>query len=575
MARFDPKTYAKNVLRSAGYITVESIKGVNPTLTSYITETASSAKEMYDFAKDFKRNIRSKLDETDGKLTREFDKQKKNILDDIRTGKFYNPEREKAALNEYMKKEGFSFDDLDFDIDEDFGEDSSESSSGETKAINSLSMTQQKLTAASTDEIVRASKANTKLSIKTTNRMFGMVNNSLAVINTSILNLHQDLAKPINTHIINSGNFYQAATTEMAMQTKYLENINRILTERYETKKKGFNNTGYKTSAWEDVFGNGLPNLKKWGSHAKTKFMNSTALGAFSDLLSPEMLDMIFESGAISSPIAQLAVFGLTNKLQSSKFGRSLNRTEDILRGGFTQLAGAISTRARNVSKNRRTDIYGKGGGILSAILDALDITPKANKKIDHSKYNRGPVDWDGESKKALTEVIPTQLAMIISQLGGTPKVFNYKTGRWETVKQVTKQFKEERRKAIASENYRLKDTITRDFIDEYNAGLATGESMMTYRSKGTLDLSRDFDRVMEYFTLNNIDSFANAGTVLNDLAQKGIISKRSAEQLKKSFNKHAGSFSSAVYNSRVGNNKFMASAGQGTFGMIQFCIRS
>ena len=569
MARFDPKTYAKNVLRSAGYITVESIKGVNPTLTSYITETASSAKEMYDFAKDFKRNIRNKLDETDGRITKEFDKQRRNILDDIRTGKFYNPEREKAALNEYMKKEGFSFDDLDFDIDEDFGEDSSESSSGETKAINSLSMTQQKLTAASTDEIVRAGRANTKLSIKTTNKMFGIVNNSLAVINTSILNLHQDLAKPINAHIINSGNFYQAATQEMAMQTKYLENINRILTERYETKKKGFTNSGYKTSAWEDVFGNGLPNLKNWGKHAKTKFMNSTTLGAFGDLFSSDMLNMLLESGAISSPIAQLAVFGITNKLQSSKFGKSLNRTEDILRGGFTQLAGAISARARNASKNRKGGIYGGSGGILNSILEALDIVPKANKKIDHSRYNKGPIDWDGESKKALTEVIPTQLAMIIAQLGGTPKTFNYKTGRWETVSQTVKQFKEERRKAIASENYRFKDTITRDFIDEYNSKLSTGESMMTYRSKGTLTLSKDFDRVMEYFTLNNIDSFSDASRVLDDLARKGIINKKSADQLKRSFNKHAGAFSSSIYNSRVGNNKFMANAGQGNFGMI------
>lgn len=569
MARFDPKTYAKNVLRSAGYITVESIKGVNPTLTSYITETASSAKEMYDFAKDFKRNFKNKSSEAGNEFTKEFEKHKKNILDDIRTGKFYNPEREKATLDEYMKKEGFSFDDLDFDVDEDFGEDSSESSSGETKAINSLSMTQQKLTAASTDEIVRAGRINTKLSIKTTNKMFGMVNNSLAVINTSILNLHQDLAKPINAHIINSGNFYQAATTEMAMQTKYLENINRILTERYETKKKGFANTGYKTSAWEDVFGGGLPNFKKWGSHAKTKFMNSSGLGFITDLLSPDMTSMMSDSGALSSPIAQLAIFALTSKLQSSKFGKSLDRTENILKGGFTQLAAAISSGAKNTFRNKKTDIYGKNSSILTTILEALDITPKANKKIDHSKYNRGPIDWDGESKKALTEVIPTQLAMIISQLGGTPKVFNYKTGRWETVKQATKEFKKERREAIASENYRFKDTITKDFIDEYNAGLATGESMMTYRSKGTLALSRDFDRVMEYFTLNNIDSFANAGTVLNDLAQKGIISKRSAEQLKRSFNKHAGSFSSAVYNSRIGNNKFMASAGQGTFGMI------
>ena len=63
MARFDPKSYAKNVLRSAGYITAESIKGVNPTLTSYITETASSAREMYDFAKDFKRKSKEKIDE--------------------------------------------------------------------------------------------------------------------------------------------------------------------------------------------------------------------------------------------------------------------------------------------------------------------------------------------------------------------------------------------------------------------------------------------------------------------------------------------------------------------------------
>ena len=287
---------------------------------------------MYDFAKDFKRNIRNKLDETDGRITKEFDKQRRNILDDIRTGKFYNPEREKAALNEYMKKEGFSFDDLDFDIDEDFGEDSSESSSGETKAINSLSMTQQKLTAASTDEIVRAGRANTKLSIKTTNKMFGIVNNSLAVINTSILNLHQDLAKPINAHIINSGNFYQAATQEMAMQTKYLENINRILTERYETKKKGFTNSGYKTSAWEDVFGNGLPNLKNWGKHAKTKFMNSTTLGAFGDLFSSDMLNMLLESGAISSPIAQLAVFGILSLVEFKRFHEDYVEFQDFIK---------------------------------------------------------------------------------------------------------------------------------------------------------------------------------------------------------------------------------------------------
>ena len=565
MARFDPKSYAKNVLRSAGYITAQSIKGVNPTITSYITETASSAREMYDFAKDFRRRSKEKIDENGNVFLKEFNTQKKNILDDIRTGKFYNPEREKAALDEYMKKEGFSFDDLDFDIDEDFGEDT-ESSSAESKAINSLSITQQKLTAASTDEIVRSYKANTRLSIKSSNRMLGLVNTSLSVINTSILNLHQDIATPLNTHIINSGNFYQAATSELAMQTKYLENINKILTERYETRKAGFGNkSSYKATAWEDIFSGGLPNLKKWGQYAKTNFMNSSSLGFMTDLLSPDMLAMISESGGLSSPIALIASMAITDRLQNSKFGKSLNRTENIFKGGFAKLVGNIAARNRFNKNNIKYDKYGKarGGTLLNSILSAFDIAPKANKKIDISKYYRGPLDWDGESKKALTEVIPQQLAMIISQLGGIPKVFNYKTGRWETPKNMTKNFREGRSKSIANENSSFRDTITREFIDNYNSKLSAGQAEMSYRSKGTLDLSRDFDKVMEYFTVNNIDSSnTDIDRELLLLVRKKMITKKSGEELRKAFKKHAGQLNSSVYGSKIAHNKFMADAG-------------
>ena len=565
MARFDPKSYAKNVLRSAGYITAQSIKGVNPTITSYITETASSAREMYDFAKDFRRRSKEKIDENGNVFLKEFNTQKKNILDDIRTGKFYNPEREKAALDEYMKKEGFSFDDLDFDVDEDFGEDT-ESSSAESKAINSLSITQQKLTAASTDEIVRSYKANTRLSIKSSNRMLGLVNTSLSVINTSILNLHQDIATPLNTHIINSGNFYQAATSELAMQTKYLENINKILIERYETRKAGFGNkSSYKATAWEDIFSGGLPNLKKWGQYAKTNFMNSSSLGFMTDLLSPDMLAMISESGGLSSPIALIASMAITDRLQNSKFGKSLNRTENIFKGGFAKLVGNIAAR-NNINRRSITyDKYGKarGGTLLNSILSAFDIAPKANKKIDISKYHRGPLDWDGESKKALTEVIPQQLAMIISQLGGIPKVFNYKTGRWETPKNMTKNFREGRSKSIANENASFRDTITREFIDNYNSKLSAGQAEMSYRSKGTLDLSRDFDKVMEYFTINNIDSSnTDIDRELLLLVRKKIITKKSGEELRKAFKKHAGQLNSSVYSSKIAHNKFMADAG-------------
>lgn len=576
MARFDPKSYAKNVLRSAGYITVESVKGVNPTLTSYLTETASASKEMYDFVKDFRRKSKDKMNEAGSGLFKEVDKHKKNILDDIRTGKFYNPEREKKALDEYMKKEGFSFDDIDFDVDENFGEDE-DSSSVESTAINNLSKTQQKLTAASTDEIVRSGKANARMTIKSTNRAFGMVNNSLAVINTSILNLHQDLAKPLNTHIINSSNFYQTATSELATQTKYLENINRILTERYETRKKGFGNiSNYKGSAWEDVFSGGLPNFRKWGQHAKSNFMNSSSLGFVADLLSPEMLEMLSGSGAFSSPVAQLAVMGLTSKLQSSKFGKSLNRTEDILKGGFAHMAARISSRVKGRSGFANKNKYGETKiPFLDTILSAFDIMPKANNKIDHSKYHRGPIDWDGESKKALTEVIPQLLSIIANGVNPSwePKVFNYKTGRFETNRQAVAGFKKGRSNAIAAETSRFKDDITRNYIDSYNARLKTGQAEMNYNSKGAVALGKDFDRVMQELAISRVNpaelSDQDINMILSKMAREGKISKSSATTLRRSFKNDRARLTTNILNGRTANNRFMADAAQGTFGQI------
>jgi hypothetical protein len=125
MAKFNPVQYSKNVLRSAGYIGVETIKGVNPNLTGLITETASVSKSMYSVTKDFIRNPKMAIREYIGEdAAQAASEVKHNILDDIRTGKFYNAERSNAETNKIIGEElGFNFDDLDLDVDEDYGED--------------------------------------------------------------------------------------------------------------------------------------------------------------------------------------------------------------------------------------------------------------------------------------------------------------------------------------------------------------------------------------------------------------------------------------------------------------------
>ena len=135
-----PIAYAKNVVKSAKYIAVETAKGVNPTLTSYIADNASAAKDMYNAVKDYKGTIRKKLEDSIGsKNTDQLGQIKKDIFSDLKSGKFYNPEREAESMNKLAESWGmtsFDFDmDDDFDLDSDDTDSSTESSS---KTYNSF-----------------------------------------------------------------------------------------------------------------------------------------------------------------------------------------------------------------------------------------------------------------------------------------------------------------------------------------------------------------------------------------------------------------------------------------------------
>ena len=63
MAKFNAASYAKNVAKSSGYISVNILKGLNPTMTNFITSNASSIKEMYENVKEFKHTAIEKIQE--------------------------------------------------------------------------------------------------------------------------------------------------------------------------------------------------------------------------------------------------------------------------------------------------------------------------------------------------------------------------------------------------------------------------------------------------------------------------------------------------------------------------------
>lgn len=572
-----PIAYAKNVVKSAKYIAVETAKGVNPTLTSYIADNASAAKDMYNAVKDYKGTIRKKLENSIGsKNTDQLGQIKKDIFSDLKSGKFYNPEREAESMNKLAESWGMTS--FDFDMDDDFDLDSDDNTSSSTTSSsktyndldavtgaihglgNQISYHQLITGEGIAGKIGGANIKNTRAMMTNNNRLAGMLNNSLSVINTSILDLHKDLVEPLNGHIQNSTSFYQTATSELAKQTSYLETITKLLTDRFApvATSKG---SGIKETPWEAVMGGDLPNLGNWIKHAKNKAMEDSGMDSLAAIMNPEMLETLLGAG-MHSPIALAITMALTSKIQNGPTGKALDRTVNIFRDGMMKVAGQIHKASKN-------------DGILGTIASFFDITPHFNPKMNFGNYNKGRVDWTGKDSKALRDVIPTYLANIEALLSGREaKVFNYETGRFTSASKGFNEFKKSRQANIGNASKGMKEELLQEFIDEDKEKYKNDENHIAYtrESRAVRNLSDDYDKMMSLITLNHIDpsKFDSAQSMLtllrqrgwiNDDPTKGFISNKNARTIARLIFKKksgVGKMNNAIYSGQIANARFV-----------------
>lgn len=580
----DPKTYAKNVLKSAGYITTKSIKGVNPQLTEFITDNASAAKDMYHQVKDYKSSIRNKVNSILGETGYEDLKQvKKNAIDDLRTGKFYNPEREEKDKDELFKSMGlsFDFDDMDFDVDEDEGKEVAQDVTTNTTVANLLgkvASTQKTSAAKSATTIVKGAKTNTAAMIAHNEKMFGQLNSSLAVINSSVVNLHRDLAVPINTHIINSTNFYNVMTNEVSGIHAELKNISTMLASRFAPT--GPTARAQAGSTWKAVMGSGLPDFRAWGQHAKNKFFSDSGLDMLNGFLDPEMAKMLIKSG-MSSPIALIMSYAMTGAMKNSSIGRGFNKTLGTMKGGFNHMMVKISQYAKKHA----------GESTLPAILASLfDIAGTGKAKMDFSKYNHGRQDWTGEDSKALKEVIPTQLARIEAAITGKQaKIFDYKSGRWKTVSDLKEKFESDRRAAIGSASSELRSEIINEFIEQdRQANAGRNVTQLTTNSRAVRNLSSTYDTLISMLVMKNknIADFKNAAELVsfcrrqrwlgnpNSGSRDFIFDEKSIMRLARLLfsNRMGGTrgrLEGAIVGGQIANNNFISNSADEAVGLL------
>jgi hypothetical protein len=449
-------SYMKNVAKSFGYAFQDNFNEMNPTVAALFRETKDLKDDLYQSIDNFKAkianpdsSIRSEINDTTKELWA-------NLTSDLRTGKWYNKARKEKAQDAAMSAMfgGIDFDDFgDFDSDfDDADSDLDEQASIQEDSTRAMAQamdvvggkTAAAISAAtvnSANYIVQSSRMNTRALYTNITSGFNQVSTGLAAVNSNISTIVK-LGEPLTKHMQNSAVFYSRSNEYQEKALKLLEKIAENTSPRTGTKKK----TNEKLTMNDMFTSEGMISVDSLKQYAK-QALDESPIGMLRSMLGLfGGIDGV--KGSVTASPLSLVLPWLTGQIFNVKGSKGISM-RDTMKNFNKALSGMFAGGVARLQDTR----FGTGllGDIGRALQSALPKSGVKNK-FDPKNYEKGPVDWDGKSRMALMNVIPTQLAQILAAITGKEEMrFDYNSGRWIKVSTI-RQMRQKRMNSAGNE---------------------------------------------------------------------------------------------------------------------------
>lgn len=494
--------YIANIGKSVAYSSVDRLKKTSPAIGEFAEQNAELGKVLYQSVRDYKGTQKKIKDYVTNSIVGEAAVEYKNaIFEDIRTGKFYNRERIDRLQAKYSGGLLDGFDDDPFaNMESDFGGGSSSSSSKEFDTwgddigdddvflADTMDQTGSKVTqgvamatARSAEYQVKASRQNVNILTKHAEMMFGKVNAGMAALNSNVSSLIEFNNKAMLNHIENSKNFYEVMTKNSNLTNEYLKKLVDMQEQQQkmyqEAEKKSSENIGY----GDIVSADGTVDLKAYFQRIKKNASGMS--GGFMDQLKAfgdgsNMLAMM-----AASPL-QFITDKVAEQIIPNIVEQSLSSLNDTISGFF----GNMMLKLNSIQVDDFDGgLFGKAAGFIK---EMFGINTGIRSGVDTGKYKKGPIPWDGESKMALTNVIPGLLSKILAAVSGTEeRMFDYGTGKWKTVSGVVKEHKDKLKNASTGATKEVRDELV---------NMITKDNLMMLNRDQEEKLIKDIEKMLD-----------------------------------------------------------------------------
>ena len=444
-----------NVTKSLGFASLDVVKELIPNTYSTADWNKDFVMSATEMAKNIRDNngIRNAFNRQFGNLpqVKAAKKVRENALADLRSGKLYNQNRE-LGLNDDGEFD-FSFDDdsgpifIDDDGSGDEG-DHTESSDNANKPP---------VTIINTMPLAKTISASTEANITTMNAIAEQnmaVESEKIMLTKQTFNITMNALDTINSNLSLLVQFNSDSTAKyQAAALKYFEQSLEFMKPPAEEEKivNKFLNpfTAEGGLKLDEYFGVVKENIKQIKDE-------NLILSSVSDFFTnPEMIEALSKN-----PIGMLMTMGMKKMIPKS-IKNSLNDLDKNVNAILPALLARINT------------FEDSNDPLLQTLNKVFGYKQKLSYDVDLGSYKKDAVPWDGESKKALVEVIPSYLRRIESALtGDDERIFNYSTGKFTDINDIKKKYDEKLSDVETSGFYSVKSEIN-DVVNKLNLSSA------------------------------------------------------------------------------------------------------
>lgn len=505
----DNNRWLRNFGRSVKFSAKEVLRDMAPTITGTVTDATADLRGIRDtlqYAKRRNEVIAKYLTGGDPELIDELIKAKKTLGKAIHTGKFYQSESEQMDAVSAFLGDDMDMKSLMKEFDDDEGED------GEPSSITPKEMAKigKGIASASTEGAMLTTQAvNSQTAVMSSG--FQVTNNAINTLGNHVISVmeiaakeHTELFTGISNGISAINQFNDSAVSPYfkASVDYYNESLTlfREMNESLKTMSgKGeapeAKNPRYSNEIYDLISGdNGykLSNLMAYGALNSRKKLDDN-LGGMLSMVNSDMVKMLTASGP-----AAFIMQGLLKSLIPT----SIESAAKALDKSFKAFIPALFSKLNDYTGDNT------GMSILSSIF-GLELT-SSSKKLDLSNYNKGAVAFDGITRKAITEVIPSYLAKILQtmQKSKSSMVYDYENGKFVSTGKLDKEFRHEARNArlagLGDAESEMDDYLYKKNIDTDNRKLITKTFKRLFDEKVKRGEGFDYTKDEEYANIKD-----------------------------------------------------------------------